>query len=635
MIEKDYTLKITTAEAEANLKQLNSTLDEQREILIMLEKDLLKVQQTQRKTSKTNLEAQRRLTKQADHLKDAIKDQRLGLRTLNTERRAASSAITELNKGSKEHTNIVRGIDKLTGGYATKVIKLKKGLFSSIKVIKGFIGGLSGIKKALIATGIGAFAVGLGLVVAYWEDLVALFDDGSKALQNQAKEINENIELNNLQLTSLQNQEKILELQGKSTKKIKEEKKKILIIQQEQNRLLLENLKTQLLREKEQQKELTFFEKAKIAVAGVLGGVGGTAYATAKAYQQTTEEAEKLKEINDLITEAKTNDEKITIKLLEIEKKAADEKKKSADEIAKATEKAEKEKADAIERIRQGLIDTEAERRAEELRLIQEDYDQQIELAAKFYGANSIKILELREAQRLALKAQQDAFDLEDKERQDKIDAEAEKKRLKGIADAKKVAEELAALEEKKRQDRLDTFDNLVAIGGAETIFGQAMLIAKQLLLAKELIMDVKSTLFAAKTSVTKTVIKSTEAGVDVASGAAKAAAAAPFPGNIPLIVGYAAQAVGIVSAIKSAVKASKQATKGIGGGGGGDISAPSIDGGSVPPAFNIVGASGESQLADAIGGQSQRPSRSYVVASDVSTAQELDRNIIEGASIG
>lgn len=208
------------------------------------------------------------------------------------------------------------------------------------------------------------------------------------------------------------------------------------------------------------------------------------------------------------------------------------------------------------------------------------------------------------------------------------------KKRLKGIEDAKKVAEELAALEEKKRQDRLDTFDNLVAIGGAETKFGQAMLIAKQLLLAKELIMDVKATLFSAKNSATKTTIKSAEAGVDVASGAAKTASAVPFPANIPLIVGYAAQAVGIVSAIRSAVKASKAATKGFGGSGG-DISAPSIDGGSVPPAFNIVGASGETQLADAIGGQTQRPSRAFVVSSDVTTAQELDRNIIEGASIG
>ncbi|MBC8399268.1 MAG: hypothetical protein H8E16_19510, partial [Flavobacteriales bacterium] len=65
----------------------------------------------------------------------------------------------------------------------------------------------------------------------------------------------------------------------------------------------------------------------------------------------------------------------------------------------------------------------------------------------------------------------------------------------------------------------------------------------------------------------------------------------------------------------------------------GGSIVEPTAP--SAPPAFNVVGASGTNQLADAIGGQSQRPTRSYVVASDVSTAQELDRNIIEGASIG
>ncbi len=56
--------------------------------------------------------------------------------------------------------------------------------------------------------------------------------------------------------------------------------------------------------------------------------------------------------------------------------------------------------------------------------------------------------------------------------------------------------------------------------------------------------------------------------------------------------------------------------------------------GAPIPPAFNIVGSSGETQLADAIGGQSQRPSRAYVVSNDVTTAQEMDRNIIEGASI-
>lgn len=53
-----------------------------------------------------------------------------------------------------------------------------------------------------------------------------------------------------------------------------------------------------------------------------------------------------------------------------------------------------------------------------------------------------------------------------------------------------------------------------------------------------------------------------------------------------------------------------------------------------APPAFNIVGQGGTSQLAAAIGGQEQQPVQAYVVANDVTTAQSLDRNILEGASI-
>ena len=69
------------------------------------------------------------------------------------------------------------------------------------------------------------------------------------------------------------------------------------------------------------------------------------------------------------------------------------------------------------------------------------------------------------------------------------------------------------------------------------------------------------------------------------------------------------------------------------GGGGsapsGGGVSIP-----SAPPAFNVVGASETSQLADSIGSQSQEPTRAYVVSADVTTSQEMDRNTIEGASI-
>ena len=67
------------------------------------------------------------------------------------------------------------------------------------------------------------------------------------------------------------------------------------------------------------------------------------------------------------------------------------------------------------------------------------------------------------------------------------------------------------------------------------------------------------------------------------------------------------------------------------GGGGSAPVPAPSL-----PPAFNVVGASGASanQLQSVITGQSQQPIRTYVVSDDVSTSQQLDRNIIAGATI-
>ncbi len=66
----------------------------------------------------------------------------------------------------------------------------------------------------------------------------------------------------------------------------------------------------------------------------------------------------------------------------------------------------------------------------------------------------------------------------------------------------------------------------------------------------------------------------------------------------------------------------------------------PTAGGGSAPPvpkappSFNVVGSSETSQLAESIGGQSQKPVKAFVVSNDVSTAQEMDRNIVEGASL-
>ena len=104
-------------------------------------------------------------------------------------------------------------------------------------------------------------------------------------------------------------------------------------------------------------------------------------------------------------------------------------------------------------------------------------------------------------------------------------------------------------------------------------------------------------------------------------------------------VYGPALGAIAAASAVASGIATVKKivATKipGPGGGGGGG------GGGSVPtpipaqaPAFNVVGSSGTNQLAEAIGETEQQPVKAFVVSNDVTTAQSLERNIIENASI-
>ena len=60
-------------------------------------------------------------------------------------------------------------------------------------------------------------------------------------------------------------------------------------------------------------------------------------------------------------------------------------------------------------------------------------------------------------------------------------------------------------------------------------------------------------------------------------------------------------------------------------------ISTPSTP--SLPPQFDTIGSTGTNQLAELLG--NQPPPRAFVVSGDVSTAQELDRNIVTSASLG
>ncbi len=198
-----------------------------------------------------------------------------------------------------------------------------------------------------------------------------------------------------------------------------------------------------------------------------------------------------------------------------------------------------------------------------------------------------------------------------------------------GIDLEKTKAEEAAANEQAIRDARNQTFDLYTSIVGEETAIGKALFLAKQSLILKEQIAN-------AKAAIQRVSMNATESASDGVKGIGKAFASAPPPLNaIPAALAVGQAAATALSMVKAVAKA-KQASQGMGAGGGGStpsVSAPTVA--STPPAFNVVGQAPENQLAETIAGQQQQPVKAFVVSDEVSTAQALDRNIIESASIG
>ena len=175
--------------------------------------------------------------------------------------------------------------------------------------------------------------------------------------------------------------------------------------------------------------------------------------------------------------------------------------------------------------------------------------------------------------------------------------------KIKDVKDKNaKQDEELGKLKTQQALgDAKNTFNQIAQLAGKDSKVGKAMAIAS-----------------------------ATISGVQGVMNAYTTAQKSPITAAFPAYPVVQASLAGLVAAKNIAAIKSINPS----GGGGGSIPTQSSGGGSTPPAFNVVGQSGETQLADAIGGQTQRPARAYVVSNDVTTAQELDRNIIEGASI-
>ena len=89
-----------------------------------------------------------------------------------------------------------------------------------ILTFRGLTAGANGFKKALISTGIGALVVAVGLLVAYWEDIVALVGGVSKEQNALNAATQKDLEANKEKLDAIDGQANQLKLQGKSEAEI-------------------------------------------------------------------------------------------------------------------------------------------------------------------------------------------------------------------------------------------------------------------------------------------------------------------------------------------------------------------------------------------------------------------------------
>ena len=529
-------------------------------------------------------------------------------------------------------------LDQLTGGLATQF----KNAYESTRL---FNFSLKGTKKALIASGVGALVVALGTVVAYWDDIVELINRTNKKLEIQELYLTEQLKTQTLQLELLKQQIDIEVLRNGESPKLTAEYRKQLLIQREQNIALLENLKTQLEIEESKNKEVTLWEQIKIGAAGQLG----ISYQAEQIVEATNKNSERSIELTEKLNEAKKRTGSIDLQIAQIDIEANKKKKEYADK----EKDREKQKSDDLEEIRKALIDTEDERRKEELRKIKADYDEKIKLAEKYYGEESEKVLALRKAQKNAINNQQEKFDNEDEERE-KAKQDKENEKVKELADLKNQIRDAEAVTEEERrlleiEKTTEHYDKLIALAKANSLATVDLETAKTNALnklskaevnaAKEKTKAVGNALnqltdIAGQNTVVGKGLAVAAATINTYQGVTDALAAktvTPFDTALKFINAAAILSNGLKT-VKQIVSVKIPEVSG----GAGSAGASTSGGGGIsqPPAFNVVGASDTNQLADAIGSQSQEPVKAYVVANDVSTAQSMDRNIVEGASI-
>jgi len=531
-------------------------------------------------------------------------------------------------------------------------------------VVKNTFGAMTTASKAFLVGGIGLVIAAVGLIVANYDEWFGASKkvaEQQKRISEQAKEQRENIakesgefatlisRLKNTNSGTKEREDLIKKINGQygtTLKNIKDETK----FQESLNKELASYLEYQKAKYQLQKNEDLIVKnlskqdelRAKIAKAekdrdkALADGAGKqkrTLEEGITTYVNLNEEADKaLKKANETISKSNKELESAE-KRFNAYGSAANTAAKNVDEITNSgTKYVEKNNEvadssdDSLERIAANqraatdLFKTEYEIQKRD---IEEKYAAEIELAKKFNKDTvDLEKAKKKELQDLEDKQAKDLFDgterlilLDTKKTKvlvggEKKRAEDTKTELVGVQDVRdRIYKRLTELDEdakKKRENNIKGIqDSLSIISDITTLFAGKSKKAQEKAFKIQKAVNIASAI------------------VDTYKAANMALASAPPP------VGFIAMGAAITAGLVNIKKITSTQFQGgetppsntpSGGGGGGTMS----------PSFNVVGNSGINQLAQL----QQTPTKAYVVSGDVTTAQSLDRNRIENATL-
>lgn len=572
-------LRAETKGAQKELDLITQEIQEQKQITIEFQKELLKLEEQLKRTPKNAIGAQKRLKKQIDDLRLSIKDNNIGLRQLNLERTQAAKTAKTLTTGTKDLTDQVSKNYGITGLLNTLTGGLASRYRDSYDAVTGLNKGLKGLRGALLATGIGAAVVAIGLLTKNW-DKVKMAIAGTTAEQ---KKFNETQAEANVAANEA----------SKSLRSLRDVVLDETASQSARNQALadLSETVTELNGVTLDQEDA--LKKVTDATDPYIKAVEARAKAEAFAKIIAEEEANIIREQQkDLTEQIGTLDVlKSAFTSFGNASKVAGNLSQTAFENQQASINKSKILIDELETKYQNFLTTALE--------LESGIGDGVEATTRKV-VTSVSTISSVGVQSLETntKIQGNLITKQDKGAEEFTEAEINRLKLQAEWNEKTTEQKVATAQ--------NALANVANNLGKETAAGKAAAVASTLI--------------------------STYQG---AQDSYKSLAGIPIVGPALGIAAAAAAVAGGLQTVKSIQSTKTPQTAGIASGGA-NISSPSRPAPpSVPPAFNIVGASDTNQLAEAIGGQAQQPVKAYVVSNDVSTAQELDRNIVEGASIG